>query len=370
MVLFVGRMSPFVPGIFRKRLMNVLTRKTDMCPSITAAERNGVLGCRLPGAIMILAIGLAVTSHGCSPQYAPFRIETDDGSIKYLLTTRITRGDFNTRLTRYGKDDTLSISFDGKGEEMAISPDARTLAVAISVFGRAPYIALIQADTLSVASHIPIIVPKVIDDVGYSPSVRGIDCLSLSHGSDKVAAYLSKPSPQGGHEAVILVWDTPSGKLLRELQLPQPDAYLQGKIYSENVSSMAFSAKGELLAASGAWSIKDPHVEQPDGFIRVWRVSDGKDVATLRPKGRVFLWNLCLDHTGNYLAGWSWTGQGTECAQVSVWHLAEGKEIVGKLIVGRVRGIVWSEKTGVFKVYTAQNQEVYISPAKNLRSSR
>lgn len=322
---------------------------------------------------LVAAGALMIALQGCGPTYCPISLESRDGQVRYRSVVSVHRDSYRTTVTKREGGRYTSLPLIGKAESMVSSPDGKVLAIALSRGSKITYrVVLVETANLNIWKQFPIAAAKLgtAGDADYAPTIQRFDCMALSDNSRLLATYYWKPSSPGGHESVVTLWDTESGDFIRELRLPKPDDALLATGHGESVSSMAFSENGSFLGVSGAWSIKVPHVEQPDGFIRVWRVSGGKDVATLRPKGRVFLWNLCLDHTGSYLAGWSWTGEGTECAQISIWDLAEGKEIAGKLIVGRVRGIVWSDKTGLFKVYTAQNQEVYISPAKNPRSSR
>lgn len=324
---------------------------------------------------LVTAVALMIAVPGCGPTYCPFSLESRDGQVEYRSVVRAHGDSFRTTLTKREGDRSTSLRLVGKAEAMALSPDEKVLGIALSRGSTITHrVVLIETASLKIRNQLPIPAgtPGPVGNADYVPSIHSFRRMALSDSSRLLATKYMKPSPRGGHEPVVTLWDTKSGDFIRELRLPEADALPSGIPRGRSVSSIAFSGDGALLALSELWIAKDPRAREIDVFIRVWNVSDGNDVAVLRPKGRNFVWDLCLDHTGSYLAGWSWVRQGTGRAQVQVrvWRLAEGKEVAGKLIVGRVRDIVWGEKMGVFKVYTAQNQQVYVSPVKGLKSSR
>jgi len=262
----------------------------------------------------------------------------------------------------------MSLSLEGKGEAIALSPDGRTLAVALSCSSKQTglpsithRVAMVRAGTLGLLGWLPITIPHVAgDSEAYVRPIQRFDCLALSPGSKKLATYFWKPSQEEGSESVVALWDTETGRLLRELRMPEPDASLRGQIHSENASSMAFSEDGAFLGVSGAWRPKDPHVEQPDGFIRVWRLSDGRAVATLRPKGLSFVWNLCFDGPSHHVAGWHWIGEGTQRSAVTIWALPEGEQTREEVFGSRIRSITWTDERDGFEVRTDQRTPAHM----------
>ena len=321
----------------------------------------------------LIAVGALITAlHGCGYTYRPISLRSRDGQVEYRChtSTKALSDSFRTTVTRREGKRCTSLPLIGKAASMVLSPDGEVLAIALSRGSTITYrVVLIETADLKIWKQLPITAAKLgpAGNTDDAPTTVRLKCMALSDNSRMLATSYWKLSPRGGYESGVTLWDTQCGDFIRELRLPE------ARRHRGTVVSMAFSEDGSFLGGSGsmAWNVKDPDVEQPDGFIRVWRVSDGKDVAALRLKGRYCVWNVCLDHTGSYLAASSWGGQAAGYAQqVSVWRLAEGKEIARKVIVGRVRDIVWLRKTGVFKVYTAQNREVYVSPTKDLRSSR
>lgn len=329
---------------------------------------------------LVAICALMTALHGCGYTYRPISLRSRDGQVEYRChtSTKALSDTFRTTVTKREGKRCTSLPLIGKAASMVLSPDGEVLAIALSCGSTITYrVVLIETADLKIWKQLPIAAAKLgpAGNTDDASTIVRFDCMALSDNSRMLATYYRKYSPRGGNETGVTLWDTQCGDIIRDLRLPEPDESfsLLARRHGGKVVSMAFSEGGSFLGVSGsrAWDVKDPDVEQPDGFIRVWRVSDGKDVATLRLRGRFCVWNVCLDHTGSYLAATSWGGQGTGYAQqVSVWHLAEGKEIARKVIVGRVRDTVWLRKTGVFKVYTAQNREVYVSPTKDLTSSR
>ncbi len=319
--------------------------------------------------LFVIAIVTGAVIQGCGFTYCPILLEAPNSEVRYVCTTRTRGGRFATTYAttiaerKGGKQRFLSL--DGKAESMAVSPDGKMLAVAVSLDvenddGIAYRVFLIETANLTIYKQLPIVAAKPGPErhPDYAPSIQRFDCMALSDDSRLLAAYYWKPSPRGGHESVVTLWDTESENFIRELHLPEPDESLWGTIHGENVSGMAFSADDALLALSGAWSIKDPHAIQPDGFIRVWGVSDGQDIATFRPKRSEFWWNLCLDNTGSYLAGSSWTGQGT---RVSVWSLPDGQEVASHVVDGRIRPITRGDSEGTFHIWTVQGKRLILN---------
>ncbi len=275
--------------------------------------------------IMFLGvIAVAILGSGCTYSYAPIKLETPDGHVSYRLTIKEAKGSYRSRLTRQQDGESRFLSLKGKAESMALSPNEQLLAIALSTSSpEIPHrVIILESDTLKLTGQLPITMPDVTREPDeYRPTIQRFDLLAISHDSRLLATYFWKPSRQGGHESVIVLWNLETGRLLRELQLPDPNGPLQRQILGENVSSMVFSQDDAFLAVSGAWSIKDPHVEQPDGFISVWSLSDGKQVATWRPEGSRFLWNLCFDESAAYVAASTWGNKDTQQSVVTIWAL-------------------------------------------------
>jgi len=321
--------------------------------------------------LCVLIVGLLVVmvSYGCNPSYTPITVETPDGRVVYNLLARLEDDTFRTTLTRRQDDRSISRSLDGKGEGMALSPKGDILAVALfgAPWGDIHRVMILHADTLRVVKELPIIMPEVATDPdGYAPSIQRVDCIALSNDSKRLAMYFTTFSRRGGYDSIFTLWDTETGGLLREMRIPNPDtpttpSYASGS----EVSSMGFSPDGSLLGVSGvwAWPIKIPNAEQqPDGFIKVWRIADGKDVAMLRPKGHVFLWSLCFDGKACHVAAWDWIGHGTEDSAVSIWSLPEGEKVAEKVFPGRVRSITWVHEREAFAIQTAKEGTKFVQP--------
>jgi len=335
----------------------------DMPTYGSTNRKTGQPGLSLRSAVNILTIGLVVMSYGCTPQYEPMRVEASDGVNEYTLATKAKGSSYVTVLTKAATPESLSISFEGKGEALAIGPDGRLLAVALSsTSARGSRIALVCPESLCELRSIPIAGEDTgIVDGTYSPSPQRIDRLVLSGNSANLAAYYWKPS-QRGHISVIAVWDTTTGRQLHELALPEPPPSVQAQGCAENVSDMTFSHRATYFAASGAWSIKRPDTDQPDGFVRVWRLADGKEVSTFRPAGARFVRSLCFDREANKLAGWHWGSRQGE-RLVIVWSLPKGGQVCKKAVGSKVRSIVWSISDEGFTIRTDGGEPVLI-PSK------
>ncbi|MCD4824394.1 MAG: WD40 repeat domain-containing protein [Phycisphaerae bacterium] len=338
---------------------------------IGAVQIDGSFGCsRFYSMVAILAVVVLMSSQGCIWQYWPIHLEAPDGRVAYSLTTKAKKDSYHTRLTRRQDSGSMSLFLEGKAESMALSPDGQMLAIALAECStHITYrVILVQANTLRVLRQLPIALPDVTrDSDGYMPSIQRFDCMALSHDSKKLATYFWKPS-QEGYKSVVALWDTKTGGLLQELRLPEHDAILRTQVYTEDVASMAFSENGAFLGMSGAWSIKDD-VEQPDGFIRVWRLSDGKDIATLRPKGLRFLWSLCFDKPAHHVAGWHWIGGDDRRSAVTIWALPKGEQTGKKVFDSKVRSITWSHEKNGFAVRTDQSSLTYMLPMSKIPSA-
>src|SRR5262249_2799382 len=99
----------------------------------------------------------------------------------------------------------------------------------------------------------------------------------------------------------VQLWDTATGKALREFECKQPTGH-----------PLACAPSGKFLAAGDA--------EEGEGVVRVWEVATGKALRLLKVgKGRV-THNLTFAPDGLSLAG----AVGNE---VRVWELATGKRL-------------------------------------------
>jgi hypothetical protein len=308
-----------------------------------------------------------MASYGCHPGYTPITLETPDGRVFYnLLAHHVSYDTYRSTLRRWQDGRSISHSLDGKAEAMALSPKGDILAVALSGawWGDIHRVIMLQSDTLRVVKELPIIMPEVATDSdGYAPSIQRFDCIALSKNTKRLATYFWKYTRRGGYESIIALWDTETGGLLREMSMPKPGTpppvpYVRG----EEVSSMAFSPDGSLLGVSGGWPIKSEDVEQPDGFIKVWRIADGKDVAMLLPKGHTFLWSLCFDGGARHVAAWDWVGRGTQRSAAFIWSLPEGEKVAEKVFPGRIRSISWSHEREAFEIHTAKEGTMYLQP--------
>lgn len=336
-----------------------------------AVQAKGLPECaRFYSTVTILAVVVLMSSQGCAPQYAPVYLETPDGRVMYVLTTKAVGRSFYTRLTRQEDGRGMELYLEGKAEAMALSPDGGTLAVALTCFSKQTglpsithRVAMVRAGTLRLLGWPPITMPHVAGNSGaYVRMIVRLDRLALSPGSKTLATYFWKPLQEGGYESVVALWDTETGCLLRELRMPEPDARLRGQIHGEGASSMAFSEDEAFLGVSGAWRLKHPDLEheQPDGFIRVWRLSDGRAVATLRPKGLTFVRNLCFDGPSHHVAAWHWIGEGTQRSAVTIWALPEGEQTRQEVFGSRIRSITWTEERDGFEVWTDQRTPTYM----------
>lgn len=308
---------------------------------------------------------MAAMMTGCGPTYAPIGVETPDGRVAYTLTTQVEGHVYRSTLTRREDNHSLPQRLDGKAEAMALSPNGDALVVALSASGAAVThrVVLLRADTLATIKQLPILMPALAAGPdGNPPSIQRFDRLALSDDAKTLATYFWKPAEQGGHESVVALWDVATGGLLRELHLPQPDASLLDVAHTENVSSMAFSKDGALLGVCGAWSIKIPDKPQPNGFVRVWRVSDGQDVAAFRPAGQRFLRDMCFDGAGRHVAAWSWMGRATQECAVTVWSLPGGKKVAERTFRTKIKAIRWSDEKDAFEVLHKQGQ-AYLPPS-------
>jgi len=275
-------------------------------------------------------------------------------------------------LNRQEGDRNVDLYLEGKAEAMALSPDGRTMAVAVSCAARQPglpsithRVAMVRAGSLELLRWLPIAMPHVAgDSESYVRPIARFDLLALSPDSKKLATYFWKPSEEGGHESVVALWDTETGRLLGELRVPEPAAPLRGHIHGENATSMAFSEDGAFLGMSGGWSLKSQR-GVPHGFIRVWRLSDGKGIVTLRHQGKLsFMRNLCFDGPTHHVAAWHWTGEGTRSAVVTIWALPEGEQTNERVFGSRIRSITWSDERDGFEVWTTDQRTPTHMPVK------
>jgi len=337
---------------------------------IVAPRPDPATGTMLRICFLIPCLLAVMASSGCHSGFCPITVETPDGRVVYTLLAHMKADDtYRTTLTRRQDDRSLSHSLDGKGEAIALSPKGDMLAVAMGnpQGGCSHQVIMLQPDTLRIVKQIPIILPEVVTDPdGYAPSIQRFDRIAISNDLKMLATYFWKQSRQGGHESIIVLWDTETGGLLREMSMPKPDTPPPGRYArGENVSSMAFSPDGSLLGVSGAWPIKDVNVEQPNGFIKAWHIADGKDVAMLRPKGHMFLWSLCFDGGARHVAAWDWVGRGTQRSAAFIWSLPEGEKVAEKVFPGRVRSISWAHEREAFEIHTAKEGTTYLQPEKS-----
>ncbi len=316
---------------------------------------------------LLLGLMTVMVSQGCTPWYFhPTTLETPDGRVAYkLLAQHVSMDTYRTTLTRRQDGRSISCSLDGKAQAMALSPKGDMLAVGLcgELGGASHRVIMLQSDTLRILKQIPIIMPEVVTDPnGHVEDIQRFDCIAMSSDSKTLATYFWKYTRRGGYESIIALWDTETGGLLREMIMPKlgtppPVGHVRG----EEVTSMVFSPDGSLLGVSGGWPIKGEDVESPDGFIKVWRIADGKDVAMLRPKGHMFVWNLCFDGGARHVAAWGWVGRGTQrSAAAFIWSLPEGKKVAEKVFPGRVRSISWTHEREAFEIHTAKEGTTYL----------
>jgi WD40 repeat protein len=117
------------------------------------------------------------------------------------------------------------------------------------------------------------------------------------------AAQFSRDGKQlasAGGDAVrnaVVLWDTASGKLLRQLELGP-----------EMAKHLAFSADGRLLAAAAG------------SGVRLWRTDTGEAVAECHDAHRSLIWALAVSPRGDQVASASFDGT------VRLWEAATGKQ--------------------------------------------
>jgi WD40 repeat protein len=89
--------------------------------------------------------------------------------------------------------------------------------------------------------------------------------------------------------------------------------------HSDNVSSVAFSPDGTLLA-SGSW----------DYTIKLWRVSDGSVVRTMLGHTDP-VWSVAFSPDGTLLASGSWDNT------IKLWQVSDGTEV--RTLTGHSSGV-------------------------------
>ncbi|OQY33111.1 MAG: hypothetical protein B6243_06815, partial [Anaerolineaceae bacterium 4572_5.2] len=99
----------------------------------------------------------------------------------------------------------------------------------------------------------------------------------------------------GSNDNIIRLWDTDSGKLIRELKIEGEEGW---------VDSVAFSPDGNILASSGY------------ATIHLWRVSDGQHLQSL---GTETVYDVAFSPDGQILASANW-GE-----TVRLWRVSDGQ---------------------------------------------
>ncbi len=321
------------------------------------------------GSMAILAFALlallVIATSGCiyGNTYRPTITRNASGTVEYQSHVKRDGDVYWSTISRRPAVGAQSLRLLGMAQCMAVDPKGLTLAVGIiPVAGLNQYgnlyrgneedIVFIDAEKLSV-THSWTMKPPNMPAPGPNGHRRGIvrfDELAIDRGRTMVATYYWKPATRG-RKSFVTLWEFATGKPIRELPVPNADAWLARTGHGESLCSLAFSQDGKFVAAIGTWPIKDPHAKQPDAFVAIWRTSDGQR-RVFRTKGYGFLWNLCFDFSGNRLACWTWAGEGTATARILIWNVSTGDLMASKDVKGRVLGIVWDDRKRVFSVRT------------------
>jgi len=128
----------------------------------------------------------------------------------------------------------------------------------------------------------------------------------------------------GAEDATVKLWRLSDGKLIRTLRGNGWDVY-----------SVAFSPNGKLLASGSS----GPNLE---GAIHLWRVSDGSLIRTLTGYKDEVL-SVAFSPDGRLLASGSSTGRPRYKGVISVWRVSDGSLIhTLKKGTGRVRSVAFS----------------------------
>lgn len=314
---------------------------------------------------LIIAIAIGAVIQGCGSTYGPILLEHPNGQVLYVCDTERRGGNYHATIVEHKGDKQRFLSLDGKPASMVVSRDGKTLAVALSSNNKIEHrLVLIETTDLQVRGQwpIPVATAEHVVDTDRVPEIQRIRRMALSDNSRLLAASCSIITPQT-YESVVMLLDAESGNLVQKLHLPKPSELLLSGHYGQAVTSMAFSGDDTLLALSAACFWKDLNARQPDGFIRVWNIGNGKHVTTFRPEGDSwrFLRGLCFNSTGSHLAGWSWAEQDTKRSRVGVWSLLTGKKTAEMIIEGKVRQISRVDGKGAFHIWTAQGKRLVLN---------
>jgi WD40 repeat protein len=153
---------------------------------------------------------------------------------------------------------------------------------------------------------------------------NNIESIAFSPDSKTLAALRMKQRGVTG-PAHILLWEVDTGRLLRTLELPaNPSPYL----ISNSCTRLAFSPDGRTLAAGGQRTGASIYVwELPSGRLRL-TLKHGEDVACLAfsPDGKILAAANNYNAYRNFMPGPESLGLKTPLPHVHIWDMIAGTE--------------------------------------------